>query len=530
MNKRLLVIGGVVLLAGSFLTGAWVSHRFAKTERADSKKILYYVDPMHPAYQSDKPGTAPDCGMPLEPVYADGSTTGGGNSTHSLPPGAVLVSPDRLQQIGVTVAPAEISAINQTLRFSGRVIPDETRIFVINATIEGWITNVTPVTTGSIVKADQILASFYSPEFLSASSALMYALSNMDRVQAAGGIDPKSQVQKDQMAQFNVNLQQYKDSLRNLGMGHRQIEELIKTRRYTENIDITSPAYGVILTRNVTNGQRFVKGEQFFKIADLRKVWVLMDVYQNEADQFKPGMVVKVALPQRQRTFIGKVSKAPPVFDPASRTLKVRLEVDNAGQILRPEMFVDAELQINAPALLSVPAEAVLDSGLKKTVFVEHAPGTFEPREVETGRTIGNRMEILSGLKAGERIAVSGTFLLDSESRMKTAAAGITGTPRQDPVCGMYVDESKSRSKGLAIESGDKAHFFCSDECRQKFLKQPAAKPAAPAQPSAKPKTPGITRERMDHNDHSMHDTPVKEPAAAKPVDHSGHDMHGGMK
>jgi Cu(I)/Ag(I) efflux system membrane fusion protein len=313
----------------------------------------------------------------------------------------------------------------------------------------------------------------------------------MDRVQAMGEGSPQGQVQKDQMAQFNVSLQQYKDALRNLGMGRRQVEEIISSRKYAENIDITSPGYGIILARNLSDGQRFVKGEQFFKIGDLRRVWVLIDVYQNEADQLKTGMTLKVTLPQRQRSFTGKVSPVPPIFDPVSRTLKVRLYVDNPGMVLRPDMFVDVELPISLPEMLSVQAEAVLDSGMKKTVFVEKSVGVFEPREVETGRSFGNRVEIVSGLKAGERIAVSGTFLLDSESRMKTAAAGITSTPQIDPACGMYVDEAKSRAAGLTVESGGVTRYFCSDECRRKFLKKPAANTAQQPRPaSATPSAP----------------------------------------
>jgi len=396
---------------------------------------------------------------------------------------------------------------------------------VINATIDGWITKVTPVTTGSIVREEQVLASFYSPEFLSASSALLFALSSMDRVQASGGGAPQGQVQKDQMAQFNVGLQQYKDSLRNLGMGRQQVDEMIHSRKLAENIDITSPGYGVILSRNVSNGQRFVKGEQFFRIGDLSKVWIVADTYGVEVDYFKPGMSVIATLPNRGRTFKARVSNVPPVFDPTSRTLKVRLEADNPGFILRPDMFVNVELPVNLPPMLSVPAEAVLDSGLKKTVFVEKSAGIFEPREVETGRSVGNRVEIVSGLKAGEKIAVSGTFLLDSESRMRTAAAGITGTAQQDPVCGMYVDDAKSRAAGHVIEAGGRTNFFCSDDCKQKFAKNPAAKvqhspsPAAPAAkkkadapPAAHRHEPGMT---------------MPEPAAAKPGTdpHAGHAM-----
>jgi RND family efflux transporter MFP subunit len=396
---------------------------------------------------------------------------------------------------------------------------------VINSTVDGWITGVGKATTGSVVKKNETLATFYSPEFLSAVQALLFALNSMDRSQS--GQMAKGQAQQDQMAQFGINLRQYKDSLRNLGMGERQVEEMIRTRQFMESVDITSPSDGILLARSVSPGQRFERGKELYRIADLSRVWILVDVYGAEVSQFKAGMQVRATLPSHNKSFLARVSAIPPIFDPASRTLKVRLELDNPGYQLRPDMFVNVELPVTLPPMLAVPAEAIIDSGLKKTVFVEKSAGIFEPREVETGRSFGNRVEIVSGLKAGERIAVSGTFLLDSESRMRTAAAGITGTAQQDPVCGMYVDDAKARAAGHIIEAGGRTNFFCSDDCKQKYMKNPAAKvlhspaPAAKAKaavpPAAHRHEPGMT---------------MPEPAAAKPDPakpgpdpHAGHAM-----
>jgi len=528
MSKRLLIFGILLLMLGSFLVGTLISSRVtARKTAANGRKILHYVDPMHPSYTSDKPGIAPDCGMSLEPVYAAGAGTATDKNIAAFPPGTVQLSADRQQLIGVRTATAEVSASQQTLRLTGRVVADETRVYVINATIDGWITKVTAVTTGSIVREEQVLASFYSPEFLSASSALLFALGSMDRVQAVGGGSPQSQVQKDQMTQFNVNLQQYKDSLRNLGMGRRQIEEMIHSRKYTENIDITSPGYGIILARNVSDGQRFAKGEQFFRIGDLSKVWIVVDTYGADVDHFRPGMAVKVTMPNRGRTFHARVSSVLPQFDPVSRTLKVRLEADNPGFILRPDMFVDIELPIKLPAMLSLPSEAVLDSGLKKTVFIERAHGSFEPREVETGRNLGNMVEIVAGLKAGEKVVISGTFLLDSESRMKNAAAGISSTAQQDPVCGMYLDEGRARAAGHIIEAGGRTNFFCSDDCKQKFIKNPAAKlqHSAPGAPPAHRSSAEGQWQAPGDSLPAKPDTSKK--TTAKPVidSHAGHEM-----
>jgi membrane fusion protein, copper/silver efflux system len=333
-----------------------------------------------------------------------------------MPSGTVAISPERQQAVGIRVGQAEKKPLTHKIRLLGRVAADETRTYFMNATIDGWITKTLPNTTGSFVKKNETLAAFYSPEFLSAGQALLFALGSMDRVRTTG---KEAEFQKDQLTQFKINLQQYKDSLRNLGMGDQQIEEMIRTRKYMENVNVTSPADGIILVRNVSLGQRFEKGTELYRIADISSVWVIADVYQNEAEAFVPGTVARMNLPQQKKTYQAKVSEVLPVFDPASRTLKVRLETENPGFVLRPDMFVDVELPVTYAAAVMIPADAVLNSGLKKTVFIDRGNGFFEPREVKTGRHIGGQVEIIEGLEAGERIVISGNFLVDSESRLQ---------------------------------------------------------------------------------------------------------------
>ena len=228
-----------------------------------------------------------------------------------------------------------------------------------------------------------------------------------------------------------------------------QIKEIESTRVFAENITIRAPAPSFIIARNVSPGQRFEKGTEWYRLADLSRVWILADLYENEAQYIRPGEKVQVTYPYQKKTFQATVSQVLPQFDPTTRTLKVRLEMDNPDFALRPDMFVDVEFPITLPATVSVPVDAVLDSGLKKTVFIERGNGYFEPRKVETGWRLGDRVQILKGLEPGEKIVVSGNFLIDSESRMKLAAAGMFGEVSQDPVCSTYVDEEQSpRPKG----------------------------------------------------------------------------------
>jgi Cu(I)/Ag(I) efflux system membrane fusion protein len=161
-------------------------------------------------------------------------------------------------------------------------------------------------------------------------------------------------------------------------------------------------------------------------------------------------------------------------FDEAARTLKVRLETDNPGFALKPGMFVDVEFTVELPTALVVPADAIVDTGLRKTLFVDRGNGFFEPRQVETGWRIGDQVEITKGLMPGERIVISGTFLIDSESRMKASAQGVSGTAAKDPVCGMAIDQKRAAAAGRSSEYKGTTYYFCSDGCKKDFDKEPA--------------------------------------------------------
>lgn len=468
MKKYLYVCSFILLLAITFLSGYWYSQRTSPNSASSGgRKILYYVDPMNPGHRYDKPGIAP-CGMALEPVYADGGGDSAGTSM--LPAGTVRVSPEKQQLIGVRIEPVEKASGTHTVRVLGRVAADETRIYRIRAYTDGWIRKVFPVTTGSLVKKNQALANFYAAELLTAQQAYIAILASTGKIQLSGKQYPDAGKYQ-QFTPLGTSVDKYRDSLRNLGMSEDQIEEIGRTQVITQDVVIRSPAAGFVLARNITPDERFEKGAELFTIGDLRRVWILLDTYENEARYFRPGQ--KVSFRYQGKAFQARVSSVPPVFDPATRTLKVRLEADNPGFVLRPDMFVDVEHSVTMPPAVTVPAEAVLDSGLKKTVFVERGSGIFEAREVETGKYLDGRVEILGGLKPGERIVVSGNFLIDSESRMKTASEGMSGTGSIDPACKMMVDEGRSKAAGLTSEYQGKTYYFCSLECKRDFDKTP---------------------------------------------------------
>ncbi|MCU1316700.1 MAG: efflux transporter, family, subunit, partial [Candidatus Acidoferrum typicum] len=224
----------------------------------------------------------------------------------------------------------------------------------------------------------------------------------------------------------------------------------------------------------------------FYRIADLRKVWITADLFAGDTQLFAPGARVKATIRERGKTVFATVSDTPPLFDPASRTLKLRLEAENPGFALRPDMFVDLEFRAKAPPGLAIPQDAVIDSGLQKIVYVEASDGVFEPRPVILGTAYGNFVTVTNGLAAGEKVVTSGNFLIDSESKMRSTAlispvikdahlsSGQHAVALRDPVCGMQLDPNGASSAGHSEKYQGEMFQFCSDKCQKKFQQDPA--------------------------------------------------------
>lgn len=459
---RILLIVGVA--AGAFLAGSWYSRKPGSPAPAPgARRILYYHDPMHPAYKSDKPGIAPDCGMQLEPVYADGGASSAPAASGAAPAGSVRIGADEQQLIGLRVEEATKGSGTYTVRTPGRVALDERRVFRVAAAVDGWVRKAGPVATGDIVPKDEVLATFYNRDFLTAQQTYLYALNTMDRFQ-----DNES---AEQLKLTKAQMRAAEENLEFLGMGETQLREVARTRQVTRDIELRSPVAGLVLARNAFPGLRFDRGTELFRIADLNHVWILADVFENDARLIANAKSAEVV--HQGRRLPVRMSSALPQFDPASRALRVRLELENPGFVLRPDTFVDVEFRVALPAQVVVPVDAVLDSGLGKTVFVDRGNGLFEPRRVETGWRSDSRIAITKGLQPGERIVVEGNFLVDSETRMKAAAAGAAGkeagATAQDPVCGM----DAGRARAPKSEYRGQTYYFCSDHCKRAFDQNP---------------------------------------------------------
>jgi membrane fusion protein, copper/silver efflux system len=478
----------LALLAGAFFAGAWATWTVSGRggQAAAPHAALYYACPMHPQYHSDRPGECPSCGMRLEPVYAEGAPPVSGRT---IPAGALTITPEKQQTIGITTGIVERTSMRRALRTVGRIAPDENRVYRLVATIDGWTKQVYAGQSGSIVARDQLLLTFYSREFLAAQAGYFYALEARERFRAEGRDSPN------QMSTLESQVRTAAETLQALGMDDIQLAEITRTRKAATDIAMRSPTAGFIVTRNVYPRQRFDRGVELYRIVDISRVWVLADVFEGDAQRILPGTVAHVSFPYQERGAIpARVSDALPQFDPATRTLKIRLETDNPGYLLRPDMLVDVSLDLALPEAVTVPADAIVDSGSRKTVFVDRGSGYFEPRRVETGWRIDDRIEITRGLMAGERIVLSGNFLLDSESRMKMAATGLV-EPDTDPVCGMDVDRAKARSAGHVVSYQGRTYYFCSNACTKRFEAAPTSyvpPPGRAVAPSTTPSAPAF--------------------------------------
>ena len=349
--KRTTLFG--ILLVGGFgalmAAASWSCRRDGVgASNLSARKVLYYVDPMHPSYRSDKPGTAPDCGMKLEPVY-EGSPESARQSRDGDP--AVRLSADRRELVGVRVEAVKQEGRTERLRLYGRVAPEETRVYRVNVGIEGYVREISDVTTGSQVAKDQWLATFSAPEARTAMQAYVVA------VDAAAN---RTLRPADTPGPPDSGLEYATEQLLAIGMSRAQIEEIRRTRAVPSAIRIVAPAAGFVIARNLTAGEKIASGQELFQIADLRRIWIVADVPGADAQHVRPGMAADVAVPGRPSTIRAAVSRAVvPQFNAENQAAKVRFEADNPAFALRPDMFVDVYAPVTLPAAIAVPVDAV---------------------------------------------------------------------------------------------------------------------------------------------------------------------------
>ena len=409
MKPTLVVLVAAVAFLGGLAYERWRGHH-AVTE-STGRKVLYWVDPMHPWYKSDKPGIAPDCGMKLVPMYA------GEQLPNHTAADAVAVSPEKQQLIGVEFGTAEYETTADTIRAAARVTLDETKIVKVQTRLEGWVDRVFADFTGKYVKKGDALATVYSPDALATQQEYLLAL-RAQYVMRDGALPAIAAGNDNLVAAARKRLELW-------DISDQQIDQVQRTGKPIENLTVYAPASGYITERNAFPKQRVTPETALYTLADLSTVWVVADVFEYEAAGVRLGQAATLTLDALPgRTFHGRVSYILPGVDPASRTLKARIEFANHGELLKPDQYGQVEIQTGGARRLMTPESAVLDSGDRQVVYVDLGNGNLQPRPVRVGERVGGRVEILEGLKAGERIVTSGNFLLDSESQLKAAGGG----------------------------------------------------------------------------------------------------------
>ena len=411
----------IALAAGG---GYWLgqrpaaSHDAAATQVAASpaggakkeRKLLYYRNPMGLPDTSPTPKKDP-MGMDYIPVYE------GEADDEPAAANSIRISTEKVQKLGVRTEAAELRVLDKQVRAAGRVEIDERRSFAISPKFEGYVERLHVNVTGQPVAKGQPLFEVYSPELVSAQREYAIAAQGVDALKDAGG---EAQSGMKQLAESSLL------RLRNWDISEEQIRALAKSGTSKRTLTFRSPVTGVVTEKKALQGMRFMPGDTLYQVADLSSVWVVADVFEQDIAQVRTGAMAKVRInAYPDKVFEGRVTYVYPTLNPETRTVPVRVELANPGQLLKPAMFAQVEVPVGGKGqVVTVPTSAVIDSGTRQIVLIAHGEGRFEPRDVKLGGRSESHIEVMDGVKAGEKVVVAANFLIDAESNLKAAVGG----------------------------------------------------------------------------------------------------------
>jgi Cu(I)/Ag(I) efflux system membrane fusion protein len=375
------------------------------------RRVIAWIDPMYSQgpphlYKSNKPGIAPDCGMKLVPQYGD--ETAAGKSKSSVSGYSPLSLPSASQQlIGVKLAKAELRPLTISKRTVGRVTADERKLAQIHSKVDGYVEQLFVSFTGQSVRRGEALLTLYSPDLLSTQQELLLAQRNstpFGRTLAASA--------RRRLLLWDVSA--------------AEIDRVVRTGTPLRAMTLRSPVNGVVMTRNVAAGARVMPADTLYELADLSSIWVIADLYESDLSRVVTDSTVQITIESVPgRIWGGRVDFISPTINPATRTATVRIQLDNRDGALKPDMYANVLLdQVSGP-VVAVPDSAVMQTGTRSIAFVSRGNGEFDPRQVETGIRAGGWIEIRRGIAAGDTVVADANFLVDSESRLKSAISGV---------------------------------------------------------------------------------------------------------
>lgn len=413
MNRSTLAVAVIAVVlgaAGGYLLGQrGTESELVPAQSEPAREPLFYRNPMNPQITSPVPAKD-EMGMDYVPVYAD-------DGVDDRPAGTVSIDPVTVQNIGVRTARAELRTMARIIDTVGRIVFDEQHLYRLHPKTEGWVEELRVDTTGEEIRRGDILLSIYSPRLVSTQQEYLLALRSLETLQAS----PFPDVSRGAKELVDTSLER----LRLLDVPEHQIEELRQTREVKKQLHIHAPAGGVITHVGARDGQYITPKDELYTIADLSKVWVLVDIYEDELPWVKvgdPADMTVLAIPGE--VYRGQLTYVYPYAESQTRTVKARLEFANTARRLKPDMFVNVSIQASARGdVVAVPAEAIVRSGLSEKVFVVRQPGKFEPRDVVVGVNAQGYTELRDGVAVGEEVVVSAQFLIDSESNLREATA-----------------------------------------------------------------------------------------------------------
>jgi multidrug efflux pump subunit AcrA (membrane-fusion protein) len=402
------VIGGNYFLTDHGMKKAETTTPARQSSHPAEKKILYWTDPMIPDYKAKGPGKSP-MGMDLVPVYDEG-----------VAEGTVKISPKTEQIIGLLAEKIEVRNISKTIRAAGTVTYDERKVANIQSKVSGWVEKLYVNFTGQKVSKGDHLLEIYSPDLVSSEEEFLLAVKN--RAVSSKSMDHDMGAMGDGMYEAARKRLQYFD------VPEHQITELEQTGKVFKTLHLHSPFDGVLTGKQVFAGMQVSPGMTLYTVADLSTVWVQADVYEQDTGWVKPGDRATITLPAYPgKKFVGRVRYINPFLEKETRTVKVRMEFENPGMELKPEMYANVEINTASHQGVGVPAQAVIRGGRKDIVIISKGGGLFEPREVKIGSEGDKYFEALNGLEAGEMVVTSAQFLIDSESNLREAVNKIKG-------------------------------------------------------------------------------------------------------